>query len=91
MEDKHAEDQEPQLFDLSEVQVLGLAELSKRWKVSKQRVMEITAQRCPHWRKLACGRIWLLHEVEAFERTWERKTGIHVTPHKRREDAYDAD
>jgi hypothetical protein len=78
MAEKHAEDQEPQLYDLRKVQVLGLSELSKRWKVSKQRVMEITATRCPHWRKLDCGRVWLLHEVQAFEKTWARRTGVHI-------------
>lgn len=79
MADTREEDQEPTpLYDLRKVQVLGLSELSKRWKVSKQRVSEITAERCPHWRKVDCGRIWLLHEVQAFEKTWSRKTGVHV-------------
>jgi hypothetical protein len=78
MEDTHAEDSTPRLVDISKVGVLGLSELSKRWKVSKQRVSEITADRCPHWRKLDCGRIWLLEDVMRFERTWERRTGVHV-------------
>lgn len=78
MRNKQEETPEPVLYDLSEVQVLGLKELAKRWGVSKQRVDEITAQRIPHWRKLDCGRIWLLHEVEEFERTWTRRTGVHI-------------
>lgn len=73
-----AEEAEPVLYDLDEVQVLGLSELAKRWKVSKQRVDEITAKRCPHWRKVDCGRIWLLHKIEEFEATWTRKTGVHL-------------
>lgn len=69
------------------IQLLGLSELSKRWGVSKQRVGEITDARCPHWRKLDCGRVWLLHEIEEFEKTWDRRTGVHITPHKGRQDA----
>lgn len=60
------------------IQVLGLSELSKRWKVSKQRTSEIASTRCPHWRTLDCGRIWLLGDVEEFEKTWERKAGVHI-------------
>jgi hypothetical protein len=78
MEDKHEEAPPPRLVDISKVGVLGLAELSRRWKVSKQRAMEITSARCPHWRKLDCGRIWLLEDVINFERTWVRKTGVHI-------------
>jgi hypothetical protein len=78
----------PVLVDLATMDVLGLSELSKRWHVSKQRVSEITEARCPHWKKLDCGRIWLLRDVEEFEKKWRRQTGIHVTPRKRREDAY---
>lgn len=78
MEDTHEEDQEPRLVDIDKVGVLGLSELSKRWKVSKQRASEIAEQRCPHWRKLDCGRIWLLEDIVNFERTWVRKTGVHL-------------
>lgn len=76
---------EPVLYDLATVQVLGLSELAKRWGVSKQRVDEITSARCPHWRKLDCGRIWLMHEVEAFEETWTRKTGVHIEDRRKAE------
>lgn len=79
---------EPRLLDVNDLQILGLSELSKRWKISKQRVSEITEARCPHWRKLDCGRVWLLPDILAFEKKWQRTTGIHVTPRKRREDAY---
>lgn len=79
---------EPKLLDVNDLQILGLSELSKRWKISKQRVSEITEARCPHWRKLDCGRIWLLPDILEFEKKWQRLTGIHVTPRKRREDAY---
>lgn len=72
--------EEPPLYDLATLQLVGLSELSKRWKVSKQRVDEITAQRLPNWRKLDCGRVWFLPEVEAFEKTWVRKTGVHIGP-----------
>jgi hypothetical protein len=89
MAHKREEDQEPKLYDLREVQVLGLSELSKRWGVSKQRASEIAEQRCPHWRKVGCGRIWLLHEVEEFEKTWSRQPSIHITPRKRRADSID--
>jgi len=78
----------PRLLDVTELQILGLSELSRRWKISKQRVSEITEARCPHWRKLDCGRVWLLPDIEEFERKWQRLTGIHITPRKRREDAY---
>lgn len=77
----------PVLVDLATMDVLGLSELSKRWNISKQRVDEITAARCPHWRKLDCGRIWLLRDIEEFEKKWQRRTGVHVTPRKRRADA----
>ena len=81
------EETEAVLVDLATVDILGLSELSKRWQISKKRVDEITSARCPHWKKLDCGRIWLLSDVEEFEKKWQRLTGVHVTPRKRREDA----
>ena len=67
----------PDVRDLSTVEVIGLAELAERWGVTKQRVDEIT-RRVPHRWKLNCGRIWLVHEIEAFEKTWTRAAGVHV-------------
>jgi hypothetical protein len=64
---------------LPEDDVLGLAELAERWHVTKQRVAELTDRRLPPWRRLKCGRIWLLSEVQEFEKTWTRLSGIHVT------------
>lgn len=71
---------------LSQDDILGLAELALRWHVTKQRVAELTEKRLPHWKKLACGRIWLLSEVEKFEETWTRRSGIHITPKDEPED-----
>lgn len=65
---------------LAEDDILGLSELAARWHVTKQRVDELTEKRLPHWRRLKCGRIWLLSEVKRFEETWTRASGIHVTP-----------
>lgn len=81
-------EQEVRLADLNTLEIIGLNELSQRWGISKQRVSEITNERCPYWRKLDCGRVWLMDDIRKFERTWKRKTGVHVTPRKRREDAY---
>lgn len=73
----------PDIRDLNTVEVLGLSELSKRWGVTKQRVDEIT-KRVPHRWKLDCGRIWLKHDIEEFEKTWTRTAGVHLTRRSRR-------
>ncbi len=65
---------------LAEDDILGLTELADRWHVTKQRVAELTEKRLPHWRRLACGRIWRLSDVQEFEKNWTRLSGIHVTP-----------
>lgn len=65
---------------LGDDDILGLSELAARWNVTKQRVDELTEKRLPCWRRLKCGRIWRLSDVQRFEETWTRVSGIHVTP-----------
>lgn len=80
MEEERECEVEPTLVDLAAVEIIGVSELARRWGVTKQRVSEITAKRIPYWRKLDCGRIWLLNDVIEFEKTWTRQTGVHVDP-----------
>jgi uncharacterized small protein (DUF1192 family) len=65
---------------LDNLVVFGVAELSERWGVSKQRVDEIASTRLGKpWRRLAMGRIWHKKQITEFEKTWVRKSGRHVT------------
>lgn len=68
---------------LNTLGVFGISELAERWGVSKQRADEIASTRLGEpWRILKMGRIWNKKQVAAFEKTWVRKSGHHITPWK---------
>lgn len=84
MKEKDQKEAAPRMVDTDTVEVLGLVELAERWRVTRQRVNQIaSSERLPFWRELRCGRIWLLSDVEAFEKGWTRRTGVHVKKPKR--------
>lgn len=63
---------------LKNLKVLGIAELATRWKVTKQRADQLANKSLPEpWRRPAMGRLWTEQQIEDFEKTWKRKTGIH--------------
>lgn len=64
-------------MEAHELELYGIAELAKRWGVKKQRA-DTLSKRMTAPKVLACGRIWTGDQVRAFEKTWTRKTGVHV-------------
>lgn len=89
MEDQHVRRPPTEQFEdiiqqrvsevLESMEVLGVAELANRWGVKKQRADQIATKYLPKpWRHLAMGRTWTEFQVKEFERTWKRKSGIHV-------------
>lgn len=51
-----------------DVQMLGSSELAERWGITRQRVYQIAENpRLGRPKQLACGRVWLLSQVVAFE------------------------
>lgn len=64
-------------MEAHELELYGIAELAARWSVTKQAASKF-ARRMTAPKVLACGRIWTGDQVRAFEKTWTRKTGVHV-------------
>lgn len=53
-------------------ELYGVAELAKRWGVTKQAVSKAT-RRMPEPANLSCGRVWTLDQVLEFEQRTGRK------------------
>lgn len=65
---------------IRDLNLFGIAELAKRWEVSKQRAEEIATLRLGVPYRLKMGRIWTEDQVKDFEKGWVRRTGRHIIP-----------
>jgi hypothetical protein len=64
-------------MEAHELELYGVAELAARWGITKQAASKV-ASRIPGPKVLACGRIWTGDQIREHEKSWTRRTGVHV-------------